>query len=107
MLRKENQRRLTGSISWAELLRQLDQMRRHIKENVGEGLAGHTHILNLALNEAEAIAWRRPYPHPLFPDGPHVKRWSRNCLRMLCRSVEALDVRRNLWRHSVLKGIEL
>jgi hypothetical protein len=29
--------------------------------------AAHRHLLRLALNEAEALAWQNPYPHLLFP----------------------------------------
>jgi len=31
-------------------------------------LGTHEHLLRLALNEAEALAWQTAYPHLVFPD---------------------------------------
>lgn len=31
------------------------------------GLNGQAHLLHLAMNEAEALAWQTSYPHLIFP----------------------------------------
>ena len=53
-------------------------------------LGAHEHLLRLALNEAEALAWQTAYPHLVFPDLATEK----------VRAVIAWDSRQQARRHS-------
>lgn len=46
---------------------QLEQAKAAVLSEFQDGLADHAHLLRLALNEAEALAWQTGYPHLLFP----------------------------------------
>ena len=54
-------------LSCRELLRQIGEVRRSLWRDFGGALEAQRHLLHLALNEAEALAWLTPFPHLLFP----------------------------------------
>ena len=45
----------------------LAQIRKARQAIYAEALQTHDHLLRLALNEAEALAWETKYPHLVFP----------------------------------------
>ncbi len=49
------------------ILRQLKQAREAIRAEYRSLLAGQEHLLHLALNEAEALAFETEFPHLVFP----------------------------------------
>jgi hypothetical protein len=49
------------------LLTGIEQVRNKIASEFQEMLALHGQAFQLALNEAEALAWQTDYPHLLFP----------------------------------------
>ncbi len=53
--------------SCQKLLAQIEQTRNAILAEFRETLAAHEHLLRLAVNEAEALAWQTGFPHLLFP----------------------------------------
>ena len=54
----------TGTVTPREAVARLKQrFHEEFKELVGE----HLHLLRLALNEAEALAWQTDFPHLFFP----------------------------------------
>ena len=53
--------------SCREFLRQMEEVRRSLWRDFGSALEAQRHLLHLALNEAEALAWLTPFPHLLFP----------------------------------------
>ena len=53
--------------SCKELLAGLEQARSRIAGEFQETLESSGHLVQLALNEAEAQAWQTPYPHLFFP----------------------------------------
>ena len=64
-----------------QLLKQIRQVKISLQHEFSEALAGHEPLLNLALNEAEALAWQTPYPHLFFPTlaqekAQAVRRWA-------------------------------
>jgi hypothetical protein len=50
-----------------QLDRQVIAIKREMVREFGTAISGQSHLLNSALNEAEAIAWQTGYPHLLFP----------------------------------------
>jgi hypothetical protein len=50
-----------------QLLAGMGQVRNRITAEFAETLTAHKQLLNLALNEAEALAWNTDYPQLLFP----------------------------------------
>jgi len=48
-------------------LARLAAVKAQVERGFGQTMAGHDQLLKAALNEAEALAWRTPYPHLLFP----------------------------------------
>ena len=54
-------------LSCRELLRQIGEVRRSLWRDFGGTLEAQRHLLRLALNEAEALAWLTPFPHLMFP----------------------------------------
>lgn len=50
-----------------KLLTQIEQTKDAILAEFSETFAAHEHLLRLALNEAEALAWQTGFPHLVFP----------------------------------------
>jgi len=50
-----------------ELLNQIEQARQSVVAEFKQTIQTHDHLLQLALNEAEALAWQTAYPHLVFP----------------------------------------
>jgi hypothetical protein len=50
------------------LVAQIENAKNKILMEFRELLETHEHLLHLALNEAEALAWQTPYPHLVFAD---------------------------------------
>ena len=53
--------------SCKKLLAGIEQVKNKIAERVSRNVGSHGQVLQLALNEAEALAWQTDYPHLLFP----------------------------------------
>ena len=53
--------------SCRKLLAQLDNVRAQVVAEFRDRLDDHQHVLDLALNEAEALAWETGFPQLLFP----------------------------------------
>ena len=53
--------------SCRELLRQMEEVQGSLWRDFGRTLEAQRHLLHLALNEAEALAWQTPFPDLLFP----------------------------------------
>ncbi|HEX4264001.1 MAG TPA: hypothetical protein VH597_06645 [Verrucomicrobiae bacterium] len=53
--------------SCRKLLTQLENVKTQIVAEFRDQLEGHQHVLELAINEAEALAWQTDYPELLFP----------------------------------------
>src|SRR2546423_3524349 len=53
--------------SCQRLLAQIRRAKAEIVEEFSAGLHEHAHLLDLAVNEAEALAWQTGFPQLLFP----------------------------------------
>jgi hypothetical protein len=53
--------------SCRKLLAQLEGVREQVVAEFRDRLDGHKHVLDLALNEAEALAWESGFPQLFFP----------------------------------------
>jgi len=53
--------------SCREFLRQMEEVKGSLWRDFGGTLEAQRHLLHLALNEAEALAWQTPFPDLLFP----------------------------------------
>jgi len=53
--------------SCRKLLAQIEKTKDAILAQFREKFEAHEHLLRLALNEAEAIAWETEFPHLVFP----------------------------------------
>jgi len=53
--------------SYRELLRQMEEVKDSLWRDFGGRSEAQRHLLHLALNEAEALAWQTPFPDLLFP----------------------------------------
>jgi len=49
-----------------KVLAQIQRTKEAILADSAEALAAHRHLVQLALNEAEALAWETAYPHLVF-----------------------------------------
>ena len=49
------------------VLAAIEQAKNQLKAQFTNLREDHEHMLHLALNEAEALAWQTMYPHLLFP----------------------------------------
>jgi len=60
---------LTSQVTAAcqQLIARIGEVRESIGSEFREILHGNDRLLQLALNEAEALAWQTPYPHLVFP----------------------------------------
>ena len=54
--------------SCQRLLAQIKKAKDAIFAEARAALGTREHLLRLALNEAEAVAWQTAYPHLVFPD---------------------------------------
>jgi len=63
-------RNLTGAClaSCQKVLARIKKAKEVIFAESHAALGTHEHLLRLALNEAEALAWQTAYPHLVFPD---------------------------------------
>ena len=50
-----------------KLLERLDHAKSVITDEFRDSLRGHEHLLELAINEADALAWQTEFPELLFP----------------------------------------
>jgi hypothetical protein len=53
--------------SCRRLIAQIEQSKNSILAQFRDVLETNEHLLRLALNEAEALAWQTSYPHLVFP----------------------------------------
>jgi hypothetical protein len=53
--------------SCRKILARIAAAREMIFDESRQTLKAHEHLLRLALNEAEAVAWQTMYPHLVFP----------------------------------------
>jgi hypothetical protein len=53
--------------SCQQLVAQIQKTKDAILAEFREALGAQDHLLRLALNEAEALAWQTAYPHLVFP----------------------------------------
>jgi hypothetical protein len=53
--------------SCTKLIAQIAQVKERILAEFRETFQGREHLFQLALNEAEALAWQTPYPQLVFP----------------------------------------
>ncbi len=53
--------------SCRKLISQLQKTKEAIMAEFGGRLQEHEHVLHLALNEAESLAWDSGFPHLVFP----------------------------------------
>src|SRR5438552_3410923 len=53
--------------SCRKLIAQIERTKDNILAEVRQTLGAPEHLLRLALNEAEALAWQTGYPHLVFP----------------------------------------
>jgi len=54
-------------VSCQKLVAQIQKTKDAILAEFREALGAQDHLLRLALNEAEALAWQTAYPHLVFP----------------------------------------
>jgi hypothetical protein len=67
--REQNHTNFSGRCieSCRKLLAQLENVREQVVAEFRDRLEDHQHVLDLAMNEAEALAWETGYPQLLFP----------------------------------------
>ena len=53
--------------SCRKILTQIEQTKNEILAEFTEAIERHEHVLHLALNEAEALAWQTDFPQLVFP----------------------------------------
>jgi len=53
--------------SCRKILAQIESVRSQVADEFRDRLEEHKHVLDLALNEAEALAWESGYPQLFFP----------------------------------------
>ena len=54
--------------SCRKLLSQIENVKEQVVDEFRDQVQEHQHLLRLAMNEAEALAWQTEYPHLLFAD---------------------------------------
>jgi len=52
---------------YRKVLAQIEDVREQVVAEFRDRLEEHKHVLDLALNEAEALAWETEFPQLLFP----------------------------------------
>jgi hypothetical protein len=50
-----------------KLIAQIDRARERVVGEFKPSVQEHAHVLELALNEAQALAWQSGFPHLVFP----------------------------------------
>lgn len=50
-----------------KVVARIEKVKAAILSEFRDGLEDYQHLLHLAVNEAEAIAWQTDYPHLFFP----------------------------------------
>lgn len=63
---KSNIKRVCAA-SCRKILEQIENLKTRIVSEFREGLAQDQHVLELAVNEAEALAWQSGFPQLFFP----------------------------------------
>jgi len=53
--------------SCRKLLAEVERVKTVVQDEFRGQLQEHQHLLKLALNEAEALAWQTDFPHLVFP----------------------------------------
>ena len=53
--------------SCRKLLAQIEKVKKQVVAEFRDQLDDHQHVLELALNEADALAWQTGFPQLLFP----------------------------------------
>lgn len=76
--------------SCRKLLEQLGKAKEAILNEFRQNVGGNEHLLRLALNEAESLAWQTEVPHLVFPDLAMEK----------AQTVAAWQVRQNALLHT-------
>lgn len=76
------------------LLQKLEQVKTNIAAEFSAHLQEHKPMLQLALNEAESLAFQTPYPHLVFPTLAREKaqallRWASRQQRLQARQLVA------------------
>ena len=56
-----------------KLLARIEQAKANVLAEFSGALKGREHMLELAVNEAEAIAWQTEFPYLVFPTLAHEK----------------------------------
>ncbi len=64
---KRNAHLADGLRSWHEFEARMEAIKDALGCEAGAISEAQRHMLRLALNEAEALAWLTPFPHLLFP----------------------------------------
>jgi hypothetical protein len=59
--------------SCRKLLARLENAKANVMAEFSGSLQNHQHVLHLALNEAEALAWQTDFPELVFPALAHEK----------------------------------
>ncbi len=72
-----------------KVIKAIEQARENLKSKFNNLREDHEHMVQLALNEAEALAWETTYPHLLFPTLAEEK----------VQAVNTWAVRQNAVRH--------
>jgi hypothetical protein len=54
--------------SCRKLLSQIENVKEQVVDEFRDKVQEHQHLLKLAMNEAEALAWQTEYPQLLFAD---------------------------------------
>ena len=54
-------------VSCRKIITQIEQTKNEILAEFREAIERHEHLLHLALNEAEALAWQTDFPQLVFP----------------------------------------
>jgi hypothetical protein len=64
---KESPARTVCFASCRKLNTQLTDVKQAVLDEFEDRFTGNSHMVEAAVNEAEAIAWQTPYPHLFFP----------------------------------------
>jgi hypothetical protein len=80
--------------SCRKLLEQFESVKKQVVDEFRDQVEEHQHLLRLALNEAEALAWQTEYPELLFADlatekAHAVADWHTRQQRLLRRTASA------------------
>ena len=81
--------------SCRKLLEQFESVKEQVVDQFRDQVEEHQHLLRLAVNEAEALAWQTEYPELLFADlavekAHAVANWHMRQQRLLRRTASAL-----------------